>query len=117
MYKIQAGRYGTDWQDEVVDLKDVVNPDTLDGWIFYARDLETHERYNYRIVDETGKVYWHQCMPFEPMRVNIADEKADWLDDIRAGYGIDPDIWATACRVYLDNYYKEQNEKLSADDN
>ena len=113
MFKIQAGRYGSNWQDEetYIPSEDMWDALSLSYWIKLAERLETHERYNYRIVDETGKVYWHQCMPFEPIYINIADLDHNWLDDIRAGYGIDENLWARFCKIYLNDYYGFDKEE------
>ncbi len=102
-YKLQSGRYGEDW--EIVDDYPRDASD-LQAWIVIAGRQETHGgKYEYRVVDSNDNPVWHQKSAYEGVRVNIYDpDPANWLNDIRADYGIESALFANACREWLEKY-------------
>ena len=54
-----------------------------------------------RVVDGNGEVYAHYVRPYEAYAVDLCRPPNEWLEGIRADYGIGPSGVATAAREWL----------------
>jgi hypothetical protein len=88
MYKIQTAKYGHGWED--IDWENPFN--TLAEAITNAKGQETHDKYHYRIVDDTGTVLWTKTIPYEGISINLMDKEFAWFTEIMADYGIPKEL-------------------------
>ena len=74
--------------------------ETMEDAIRIARNQELFDgKYAVRVYDAEGNIVMHIKSPYERVHVDIA--KDDWLDSIRAGYGIPKDVFRKACERWL----------------
>ena len=107
MYFVQLGKYGINWQNEEIEEDSF----ELQDYIDVAFELELHDgRYHARVIDDNERVYCEIAEPYGGVRINILNPN---LDAIRTGYSIDDDVFAKACRDWLENFETNKQKKTN----
>ncbi len=116
MFKIESCRYGNNWEEVDVEFSSRANLDDLSIWVKEAQSMDSFGgKYEYRVVDETGKEFYHSKSPYERVKIDICvPDPATWLDKIRYDYGISVIIWKQACEAWLE-WEKNRQKKDDAD--
>lgn len=100
-YQLQSRRYDDPWKDDD-EWGYPKDQSDLPRWIEIAEGADDFEgRYEYRIVDQSGKFVWGALAPYEGVRINLAAPAHEWLDEIRSDYGLDVDVFESACRAWI----------------
>lgn len=101
-YTLEEAIYGQDWYE--YDHRYRFPSNDLEACIEYAKRIETHDKYHFRLVDDEDNIVWTKTLPYEGIAINLADSPVNWLQAIRNDYGIDDDDFAAACRAWLEQY-------------
>lgn len=97
---LQESRDREHWKN----LEEDDNPYDL---MVQGRDCDDHGgKYEFRVVGDDNKVFWHYVAPYEGVRINMVSND-NWLRQIQNDYNFDDELFAKACARWLAAYHEK----------